>query len=222
MIQVYATQIPSKALRSQFAGFTAILPEAYRKRIAGFLREADALRTIFGLLLLRRIIYDRTGTVPENMNIEPGEYGKPFLPDFSELHFNISHSGEWVVCAVSNMPVGIDVEEIKPVDMQVAETVFALGELDKFKSIRDAEKLDAFYDLWTLKESCMKAAGKGLYMEPAGFCLEWPGEKINLKKSGLNFFRCGFADGYKLAVCGEEESISPDVIFVSDTECRAW
>ena len=49
-----------------------------------------------------------------NFMIERGEFGKPYLRDFPELHFNVSHSGTKMVLAISHeMPVGIDIEQIK-------------------------------------------------------------------------------------------------------------
>ena len=76
-------------------------------------------------------------------------------------------------------------------------------------------RLEAFYDLWTLKESCMKAAGKGLYLEPAGFELEWPGETVTLADCGLpgnyHFFRFEFTSGYKVAACGTETEAEQQV-----------
>ena len=52
---------------------------------------------------------------------EYNEYGKPFINYPTNLHLSISHSGNWITCIVDDNPVGIDVEEIKQIDFNIAE-----------------------------------------------------------------------------------------------------
>lgn len=50
--------------------------------------------------------------------------GKPVVRHIPSFHFNLSHSGDWVVCAIDDAPVGIDIEEIKPIDLAIAKRFF--------------------------------------------------------------------------------------------------
>ena len=94
------------------------------------------MRTVCGQLLLRRVLFEKFGILPDRLKLDFGPpRAKPFLPEQPDCHFNLAHSGEWVVCAVSAAPVGVDIEEIRPLDLAVAETVFAPGELARFKAL---------------------------------------------------------------------------------------
>lgn len=84
--------------------------------------------------------------------------GKPYLKDWPDVQFNLSHSGAYGVCAISNAPVGVDVEMIRPLRQDVAKRFFTKTE-QGYLSARPAEE---FFRLWTRKESFTKAIGKGL------------------------------------------------------------
>ena len=75
--------------------------------------------------------------------------GKPFFPAFPEIHFSVSHTKTHVLCAVSDRPVGVDVETVRPVRRGVPTRVCAQEELEAFE----------FFELWVLKESYIKLTG---------------------------------------------------------------
>ena len=88
------------------------------------------------------------------------QYGKPYYKN-SDFNFNISHSGKYVVCAGSNQsPIGVDVEEIKPINIEDFREQFHPDELKEI--IGSSNPLTSFYQFWTKKESVIKADGKGL------------------------------------------------------------
>lgn len=75
--------------------------------------------------------------------------GKPFFPDRPDIHFSLSHTASYVLCAVSEAPVGADIEAIRSVRPGVPERVCTPDELLLFE----------FFELWTLKESFIKVSG---------------------------------------------------------------
>ena len=75
--------------------------------------------------------------------------GKPFFPAFPEIHFSVSHTKTHVLCAVSDRPVGVDVETARPVRPGVPDRVCTPEELEVFD----------FFELWVLKESYIKLTG---------------------------------------------------------------
>ena len=87
------------------------------------------------------------------------------------MEFNISHSGDLVVCAVDDKPVGIDVEQIRPMDMKVAKYICKDKELiyiwgyepckDDFIMTSNSEILTRFFEVWTKKEATGKCIGIG-------------------------------------------------------------
>ena len=85
------------------------------------------------------------------------------------LNFNNTHSGNWVMSCVSDKFVGIDVEEIKNIDIKIANRFF---HVDEYRIIMEAEnRKKIFYDFWTKKESFIKAVGCGLSMSLGSFCV---------------------------------------------------
>jgi len=100
------------------------VPASCAERARGFYHAADAQRHLIGELLARYAIEQVTGTRP-NGSFIVGEKGKPHPEGINGMHFNVSHSGEWVVVAVSAYTVGVDVERIRKVPDGVAERFFS-------------------------------------------------------------------------------------------------
>ena len=100
----------------------------------------------------------------DDLIIERGEFGKPYLRDFQELHFNVSHSGEKLLIAISNTPVGIDIEQIRPRNSlaSLVTQCFAPSEQNYWFDLPENEKNHAFYDFWTRKEAVVKGVGRGI------------------------------------------------------------
>lgn len=101
-------------------------------------------------------------------------HGKPFLaqPLRTELKFNLSHSGELALVAVTlNRGIGIDLEEIRYIDFaaRLAERFFSRRENAALGALPEAERLAAFYCCWTLKEAYVKATGNGLARATGSF-----------------------------------------------------
>lgn len=89
-----------------------------------------------------------------------GEFGKPYFKDHPEIHFNISHCKRAVACCLAPTEVGIDVECIKPFDLELAEYVCMPHELKTI--LNHSDPALAFTVLWTKKESYCKLTGRGL------------------------------------------------------------
>lgn len=101
----------------------------------------------------------------QNFRIERGEFGKPFLPDFPQWQFNVSHSAEKLLIAVSfEMPIGIDVEQIKfrRLLSDLVKKCFAFSEQTYWFSLPEEEQTEEFYDFWTRKEAVVKGIGRGI------------------------------------------------------------
>ena len=97
-------------------------------KLRRFVREEDRLRGLFGDLMVRDLIRRKTGLPNHKIEYGANEYGKPFLKNQPDFHFNISHSGEWVVVAIDDRSVGIDIEEIQPIDLGISRDYFSEDE----------------------------------------------------------------------------------------------
>lgn len=157
-------------------------------------------------LLLHKACED-AGIVGADERVAYGENEKPYLADFLDVHFNLSHSGERVMCVLSPFDVGCDVEIIKGDRGRLAERFFKPEESAWIKHFETLEKQsEAFYRLWTLKECYMKVTGRGMSLMPDKFALRVDeNENISLYHDGdrpeYAFREIDLHDGYRYAYC---------------------
>ena len=111
-----------------------------------------------GRELLERLYREETGEdCPE---IALAERGKPYFVT-GKLHFSISHTKNHVFCALSDVPVGLDAEEMdRGVNLRLAEKI--LSESERLRWEVSPDKRDALLRLWVLKEAAVKLSGEGL------------------------------------------------------------
>lgn len=160
-MDVYAVKIPHSSNESPKA-LISCLPKTRRDEIHSFKHEIDAQRTVLGEALLRTIASKTIGVKNINIVLAKNAFGKPFLPDYPHFHFNISHAGKWVVCAIDNLPLGIDIERLLPVNPGITRRICSKEEYEDLQNLDEKQRLSYFYELWTLKESLVKAIGRGL------------------------------------------------------------
>ena len=131
-----------------------------RDRALKYKTERDRKCCILGDYAMRSLVSEMTGTAIEDVKISADEKGCPFVlePSESGLYCSVSHSGEYVVSAVSDAAVGIDIEKIEEADMGLALRVFTGSELKYLEQNRH----DGFCRIWTVKEAYFKCLGTGI------------------------------------------------------------
>ncbi|MCQ2071242.1 MAG: 4'-phosphopantetheinyl transferase superfamily protein [archaeon] len=142
-----------------FEYMLSFLDHDRRMKTVSYRNHDDQLRSLTAGLIIR-MLEKRYGTVSYI-----GPSGKPLMQD-GKTHFNLSHSGDLVVCAVSDNPIGIDVQTVEKFDDGLLAHVLTPSELVIF----DGNGSDIlFTDIWASKESYVKAIGTGLYTDPKTF-----------------------------------------------------
>ncbi|GAB4312858.1 MAG: hypothetical protein Kow00127_03550 [Bacteroidales bacterium] len=136
------------------------LTPAEQERSDRFRRSDDRYRSLAAQLLVRW--FYRNEAIDWQNDRMTGAHGKPFLNTRPDLCFNTAHSGHWVVAAFNSSPVGVDVEEVRPVNPELAARYFTPDELKLFAKSKDSEPDVAFLRIWTLKEAYLKFTGSGL------------------------------------------------------------
>lgn len=116
---------------------------------------------------LREILASYLSCAPTEIAFSYGEHGKPLLSPSRQtpLQFNLSHSGEYALVAVTmHAAIGIDIELLRsgrPL-LKLAERFFSARESAELRSLPEQLQEDAFYTCWTRKEAYLKAIGTGL------------------------------------------------------------
>lgn len=79
-------------------------------KIKRLVNKKDKIRTLIGEILIRTIVIEELGIINKHIIFEKNKYGKPYLKGYENFNFNISHSGKFVVCAIDDKSIGIDIE----------------------------------------------------------------------------------------------------------------
>lgn len=147
----------------------ALLDETERGRYANYRREIDQLRFLTGRALIRGVAAASLGVPASSVALDAScfdcgkPHGKPQVVG-SALEVSVSHSGDWVVLAVTDgTPVGVDVEELRAAEVDdLAGVAFSPAELTSFKAVPADDRRGAFFTYWSRKEAVLKATGKGM------------------------------------------------------------
>ncbi|MHA6533466.1 4'-phosphopantetheinyl transferase family protein [Paenibacillus sp. BAC0078] len=206
MVIVTAIKVPKYIEPEIYSFFLSNVDTQKRERIKRFHRIEDSYRSLLGDALIRYKIKQLAGLYYNNpIKIKLTNYGKPYVNPLFGIHFNIAHSGDWVVAAFGEKNVGIDIEQIKAVNFSIAESFFSYKEFSDLISLTDAnERLLYFYDLWTLKESYIKAIGRGLSIPLNEFSIYMNCDKeifIDGAENTVFFKQYSLDCSYKLSVC---------------------
>jgi 4'-phosphopantetheinyl transferase len=157
-LYLYATEFLRPLPDEAFHRLLGELPAALQPKILRYRRWQDAHATLLGKHLLRRAL-KAAGSPATISQLLYTPQAKPYFPDGP--HFNISHSGNRVVCGLSTTGrIGVDIEIVKTLDFDDFQTQFTPGEWTAIRGA--ADPVAAFYRFWTAKESLIKADGRGL------------------------------------------------------------
>ncbi|HEY9062081.1 MAG TPA: 4'-phosphopantetheinyl transferase superfamily protein [Pseudobacteroides sp.] len=215
MSEVFALKIDSGTNVGNYDRLMSCVSSEKQARIKKYRMQEDALRALFGDLMVRYVICTRLNLTNEELFFKLNDYGKPYLLGNTDFNFNISHSGEWVVCIADSSPAGIDVEGIRSMDMKIAERFFSKDELIDINSKQPCDRVDYFFQLWTLKESYIKACGKGLSIPLDSFSIRMAANNIYVEDSNGSskwfFKQYDIGEGYKMAACSMHNKFPDNV-----------
>ncbi len=139
------------------------------------LKQPTARRLSLAAGLLLREAFIKVGRTEQISQIRKGEHGKSYLPGES-FFFNVSHSGEYAVCAFGDTPVGVDLQKVKENIPKRTNRILSVAEERFLQGLPQEEARLLFYRLWARKESVIKWDGRGLRL---------PLEQISFVKTDL-------------------------------------
>ena len=149
------------------AMYRAAAPDR-QARADRFRHADDRKRCLCADMLARRMLAKAAGALSADISFTQGNKGKPYTN--VPLQFSVSHSGDFVLCAVSEHPIGADVEQIKPFRAGMVARYFTKAEADFVwggsaapdGNVTDRDVCARFYRVWTAKESYVKMTGTGI------------------------------------------------------------
>jgi 4'-phosphopantetheinyl transferase len=218
MMEIYGVNLNRLLRADEFERLMRLVSEQRRAKVKRFMKPEDANRGLVAEALIRSIIRNKYRISNDRIVLAENEYGKPYAAGIPSFHFNLSHSGRWIVCAVDSAPVGIDIEEIKPIEFELAKLMFSLEEYRYLTANDEHERMPCLYDLWTMKESFAKWEGRGLSLPPQCYSIYMEANRnpsVTMEGRNMNCFfkRWSIDPGYKMAVCSTASAFPGQMIF---------
>lgn len=185
-----------------------------QKRLERYAHTLDKARSAGAELLLNYGLKHQFKEFVPPAEFGTGEHGKPFLkpnqtgilqPEGETLHYNLSHSADYAACAISDRPAGIDIEKKRDTIRPGVMRFFSEEERQIIEKSKQPDR--AFFDVWVLKESYMKAVGTGFAKSPSSFSVRLEKGRYWIYEQGVRqAYECFLfhpKEGYHLAVCTE-------------------
>lgn len=168
---------------------------------------------LLGEWLVRRLLFRYCGWGGDDFAIVRKEHGKPYITGGDRpVFYNISHSGDYLLCALSDTEVGVDIERVEVARMNVAERFFHPAEIKSLQYLSGKEQDDLFFRYWAAKESFLKYTGKGLTRPLSSFTVCFMGEQAGIYEGEVRLpvyvRECVVDKGYKCYICsGLEQNV---------------
>lgn len=163
--------------------------------------------SLAGEVLARRMLAKELGLSPEVLSIQRSEKGKPYLEDAQGLYYNISHSGDYVICAISDSEIGIDIQKTLTLKTSLEKNILSTSEFEEAKGLEGLKREEYLTKIWCRKESYYKYLGSGIDRRPCET------DSLLLEKEGrIKWLEGELLPGLSFALCQEADKADyPDV-----------
>ncbi|PZF71890.1 4'-phosphopantetheinyl transferase family protein [Taibaiella soli] len=158
MLKILAARNHMQLHPAQLERLSRGLPEYMIAKASRYKHWQDAQAYLWGKALLAKGLLDLGLNIELLHQIQYSAYNRPWLP--IPFDFNISHSGEYILCVISSQKTGIDIEFVRPIAIDDFTDYFDHHELATIRKSSDVYR--EFFRHWTIKEAVIKADGKGL------------------------------------------------------------
>lgn len=141
------------------------------KRFNRYKVEKKKIEFLCGRILQKTVLASVLGVKPKDISFLKNSYGKLFLKHNSEIKFNLSHSGNKLLFAITKKKnIGVDIKKNEEDILDLMELVFLADEISYVNShCSYHQRREAFYKIWTKKEAFMKLVDRGFNLSPLRF-----------------------------------------------------
>lgn len=196
-MHIYLLHIDRYLSKEDISAKMEAWPTSVKAEVLSYMQIKDFNATFFGKVLLMYAFKQLHLQWDWNL-LGHTEKGKPFLKDL-DIHFNISHSGDYVMLGISDKVIGVDIEKHRPIRIELFNRQF---QEEEWKEIHVARKpLDKFFQYWSIKEAAIKADGRGVEVLSRTKILT--DHIIQIDEATWNYQFFPDLDGYSIAVCSE-------------------
>jgi len=159
LITIYYSHISERSHNRLMESYLPFFYSEYQNRLFKYRRWQDAQLSLLGRVLLVKGL-DQLKYKFDESKLEYTNFNKPYL-EGHDVHFNISHSGNIVVCALTKLgEIGIDIEKIEPIEFLAFKSQMTANEWRMIDESKNPKR--SFYTYWSQKEAVIKAHGEGL------------------------------------------------------------
>ena len=216
MVRVYGMSVVGLPDPKEQPELMKDFSEERKKKILRYMRTDSRKQGLGAGILLNHVLKQH------GYRMEDITYGSHGKPEIQGLFFNLSHSHDYILCVVSEKPVGCDIEKVGLLRPKVADRYFTSYEADYLNQFSDEEKAKVFYRIWTMKESYTKMTGEGI-QSGLKRCEFRMGDAVSVFLDGKRcdcYIKEYDLDGYKVSVCAEENHFSEGIEFKSNEGAR--
>lgn len=205
MIIVLHSHVTEADLIPDFDTRLALLPISFHEGILKYNRQADRLRSLAAKTLLQKTADEFGLKTPLNYQLD-ATTGRPYFSNHPGFDFSLSHSGGSVICAASvDVRVGIDVEEIRDVELSLFANYFTKEEMHRL--LKSPTSIPDFFKLWCAKEAISKADGRGVFLPFSD--LEIKNGKCTARGIDIYLREISVRDGYVATLAFESKHQMP-------------
>lgn len=207
MINVYYMKVSPLIKEDTFWSQLNIVGEERRKKIMRMTNDGDRLRSLGAGILLHYALCRKLELSPDYKKpfaVSQEAGGKPFLPEFPDIHFNLSHSGDYVCCAIGNEPVGADLQKYTSVKERLAKRFFTEKDNQMLAACGEEQREKLFFRMWSIKEGYIKFTGKGMSQGLDSFEIDWERKAVKQKEKtepAAFYEELSSLPGYSFCVC---------------------
>lgn len=186
-VDIWKFELNSNSADS-YLEFSYILSDDELLACNKLIRKQHKQYQLLSKIILRLVISSYINIQPSLITFQYDSFGKPQI-NFTDFHFNISHSEAMLVIAISNNAIGVDIEKIKDIQNwnEISASFLTQNELSQITQYKIEEQKLLFYSYWTQKEALLKAVGVGLNHHPLNIEIGNKLQIFDLANSVYNF-----------------------------------
>lgn len=206
MDKLYFLQVDNTVFSRDDENLCNLIPLKKKLRIKKYFFDIDKKLCLYADLLTRVLACKNGNLSNYDLLFSKNSFGKPFITNIPNFKYNLSHTKNAIAICVSDNEVGIDVEKIRDININLAKRFFTQDECDY---ITEKQTSLRFFEVWTKKEAYLKFIGKGLSVQLNSFSV------LELDTAIFSTFYIG---DYIVSVCTEKTFLENDITILDQQQ----